>query len=310
MNDNLKEVRQKSFISPQLAKLTKKYFSDPDWIFEEKFDGIRCIAVCKNKKVKLYSRNQNLLNHKFPSLISFFEKQREKNFIIDGEIVAFDKNKTSFSRLQQYKKEKIQVYFYAFDLLYFDKYDTTDLPQIERKKLLKQKFQFSSKFRYTPHISKEGLKFYKKACKKHLEGIIAKKKDAKYLSKRTSDWLKFKCSNSQEFIIIGYTDPEKSRIGFGSLLLGYFDKSKLKYAGKVGTGFDFAFLKSFHQKLKKIETQKSKLKGLRLKNAHFVQLKYVAQIEFSEWTHDNKLRHPRFIALRSDKRPFQVIKEG
>lgn len=310
MIKKLKVRSQPNFISPELATLTEKYFSDKDWLFEEKFDGIRCIVVSKNGTVNLYSRNHNKLNQKFPTLLEPFKKQRSKNFIIDGEIVAFEKGITSFSKLQQVKKEKVSVYFYAFDLLYFDKYDLKDQPLIERKKLLKQKFRFSTKFRYTPHILKNGEAYYKKACKKGLEGIIAKRKDSRYLSKRTRNWLKFKCSNRQEFVIIGYTEPQKSRIGFGALLIGFYDKGKLKFAGKVGTGYDFEFLKTFSQKIKKIETNKKLVsEKIPLKNLHFVRPKYVCEIAFSEWTKDLKLRHPRFIALRFDKPAKKVFKE-
>lgn len=307
---NLKVKNQPNFITPQLATLTEKYFSNKDWIYEEKFDGIRCIVVSKKGVINLYSRNHNKLNLKFPSLLEAFQKQKNKNFIIDGEIVAFDRNITSFSKLQRYKKEKVSICFYAFDLLYFDKYNLKNLQLIERKKLLKEKFRFSTKFRYTPHILKNGEAFYKKACKKGLEGIIAKRKDSKYLSKRTRAWLKFKCSNRQEFVIIGYTNPQKSRIGFGALLIGFYDKGKLKFAGKVGTGYDFEFLKNFSEKLKKIETNKKLvLEKLPSKNVHFVKPKYVCEIAFSEWTKDLKLRHPRFIALRFDKPPKKVVKE-
>ena len=310
MNIFLKLKNQPNFITPQKATLTEKYFSDKDWIYEEKFDGIRCIVVKKNNKVTLYSTNKNKLNLTYPQLVKIFEKQRKKNFIIDGEIVAFEKGITSFSKLQQVKREKISVYFYAFDLLYLDKCDLKDQKLIDRKKLLKKNFAFSSKFRYTSHILKNGEAFFKKACKKGLEGIIAKRAASKYLSKRTRDWLKFKCSNRQEFVIIGYTDPERSRIGFGALLIGFYKKGKIKYAGKVGTGYDFEFLKTFFSKLKKIESKRAyPIDGKLPKKAHLVRAKYVAEIAFSEWTKDDKLRHPRFIALRFDKSPKQVVKE-
>ncbi|NGX62882.1 MAG: hypothetical protein KR126chlam6_00284 [Candidatus Anoxychlamydiales bacterium] len=310
MKLNLKSRSQPYFIAPQLATLTEKYFYDKDWIYEEKFDGIRCIVVCKNGVVNLFSRNRNKLNKTYSEILEAFKNQKKKNFIIDGEIVAFDGKITSFSKLQQVKKEKITTYFYAFDLLYFDKYDFKDQKLIDRKKFLRQNLKFSTKIRYTPHIIKNGEKLFKKACSLGGEGIIAKKAASKYVSKRTRDWLKFKCSNRQEFIIIGYTDPEKSRIGFGALLIGFYDKTTLKFAGKVGTGYDFAFLKSFSQKLKKIETSKKQIKEkIALKNIHFVRLKYVAEIAFSEWTKDDKLRHPRFIALRYDKPIKKVVKE-
>ncbi|OGN60640.1 MAG: hypothetical protein A3F40_01915, partial [Chlamydiae bacterium RIFCSPHIGHO2_12_FULL_27_8] len=260
----------------------------------------------KNKKVKIFSRNKNILNKKFKILAQEFSKIK-KNCILDGEIVAFDKGKTSFSKLQRVLKNKTKVYFYAFDLLYLNDKDLRDESLIDRKKILKEKFVFTNLFRYTKHIEKEGEKFFKKACKKGLEGIIAKKKDSKYFSKRTKDWLKFKCHLGQELIIIGFTKPKKTRIGFGALHLGYFDKNILKYAGKVGTGFDFDFLKSFSKKLKKIKTKKNYFENL--KDTEFVKLKYVAQIDFTEWTRDKKLRHPRFLGLRDDKNPKKVVKE-
>lgn len=302
-----KEKKHPGFVKPELARLAKKAFSDKDWIYETKFDGIRCIAVKKDKKITLYSRNKNKLNANYPDLVTAITKQRQNNFVIDGEIVAFEKGVTSFSKLQQIKKEKIAVYFYVFDLIYFDQYSTKNLPLLERKKLLKKYFQFSTKFRYTSHMKKEGEKFYKKACKKGLEGVMAKKADSKYLSKRTSEWQKFKCSERQELIIIGYTKPEGQRIGFGALLIGYFENGKLKFAGKVGTGYDFEFLKNFSNKLKAIETEKNYFR--KIKNAKFVRLKYVAEIAFTQWTKDGKLRHPRFIGLRSDKSPKSVVKE-
>lgn len=307
---NFKISKQPTFIYPELATLTDKYFSNKDWIFEEKFDGIRCLVVKNKKGVTLYSRNKNILNSTYPQLVQEFKKQKAKNFILDGEIVAFEKGKTSFSKLQQVKRKDIKVYIYVFDLLFFEKYDLRNQKLIDRKKLLKANFKFSKTFRYTEHINEKGVEFHKKACKEGLEGIIAKYKYSKYLSKRTKDWLKFKCSTGQELVIAGYSDPEGSRLGFGSLLLGYFENSEFKFAGKVGTGYDFSFLKSFSKKLKEIETKKSPFsKKIPLKNIHFVKLKYVAQIGFTEWTTDNKLRHPRFLGLRMDKAPKDVIKE-
>lgn len=311
MKEKQKIRNQPSFINPELSALTEEYFSDEDWIYEEKFDGIRCLVVKKNNNVTLYSRNKNILNSAYPELVDEFKKQKTKNFILDGEIVAFEKGKTSFSKLQQVKRQKIKVFIYIFDLLFFDKYDLRDQKLIDRKKVLKDNFKFSNIFRYTPHIVKNGEAYFKKACKKGREGIIAKNKDSKYVSKRTRAWLKFKCSNRQEFAVAGYTDPQGQRKGFGSLLIGYFDKKQFKFAGKVGTGYDTRFLEGFSKKLKKIETKKKPFKEKTpLKNKHFVKLKYVAEIAFSEWTKDGKLRHPRFIGIRSDKSPKEVVKEN
>jgi DNA ligase D-like protein (predicted ligase) len=306
----MKETKQKKFISPMKAYLTKKYFSSSDWIYEEKFDGIRAIVVKKDNKVTLYSRNKNILNKKFPSIVKELEKLKTKNYIADSEIVAFDKNITSFSKLQKMKKEKTKIYMYIFDLLYFDKFDLRDEDLLKRKEILKKNLKFSNKIRYTKHILKQGEKFFKKMCSLKKEGVIAKRKDSKYLSKRSTSWLKFKCSNRQEFIIIGYTKAQRSRIGFGALLLGYYDKNSLRYAGKVGTGFNDAYLKSFYQKLKKIKSIKNPtIDSIKEKNINFIKPKYVAEISFSEWTCDNKLRHPSFLGLRSDKKLKEVVKE-
>ncbi len=309
MIEKIKIKNQPRWISPMLATLTEKYFSDPDWIYEEKFDGIRAIVIKNKDKVLIYSRNKNLQNSKFPSLVEVLKKQKEKNFILDGEIVAFEKGITAFSKLQQYKKQKIDVYFYAFDLLHFDKYSLINMSLIDRKKALKKHIRFSKKLKYTPHVAKEGEKYLKKACKKGWEGIIAKQKDSKYISKRTRNWLKFKCSNRQEFLIVGYTQPQRSRVGFGALLIGYYEKGKIRFAGKVGTGYDTQFLKKFSKKLKSLETSRKYLEKLP-NNAHFVRPCLVAEIAFTEWTSDGKLRHPRFIGLRHDKKPRSVVREG
>ncbi len=310
MKKNKIEKKEPVFISPMLATLTYDYFSDNDWIYEPKLDGIRCIVVKKDRKVTLYSRNRNNLNKRFSSLLPLFQKQKS-NFILDGEIVAFDKKVTSFSKLQQSEKSKTPIYFYAFDLLYFDKYDLRKIDLLERKRILKTNFEFSSHFRYTPHKTKEGEKYFSLACKKGWEGVMAKKADSKYLSKRSRDWLKFKCGNRQEFIIGGYTDPEGSRVGFGALLIGFRKNGKLKYAGKVGTGYDREFLKKLSSRLKKIERSSSPFsdeKTQKLK-AHWVRPSIVCEISFTEWTEDGKLRHPSFLGLRFDKPAKLVIKE-
>ncbi|MFA6119032.1 MAG: non-homologous end-joining DNA ligase [Parachlamydiales bacterium] len=310
MKEKFKIKKQPEFIKPQLATLTKNYFSNEEWIYEEKFDGIRCIAVKKGSKVTLFSRNKNILNERFPSIVNALIKQKIDNFIIDGEIVAFDNGITSFAKLQQAYKEKMNIYFYVFDLLYLDKYDLMNQKLLDRKALLEKSLEFDDKIRFTKHIFKDGEKFYRQACKKGLEGIMAKKADSKYLSRRTNTWLKFKCINRQEFIIVGFTDPEGERIGFGSLLLGYFENGKLKYAGKVGTGYNFDFLKQFSKKLKMIEIKKSYFPDEAIKNSHFVKLNYVGEVGFTEWTNDNKLRHPRFLGLREDKKSYEVVKES
>lgn len=297
------------YISPHLATLTEDYFSHKDWIFEEKFDGIRCIAVKSGKKVSLYSRNHKSLNQDFPEIVKALES-RSKDFVVDGEIVAFDGKVTSFSKLQQRKREKIKTFFYIFDLLIWDGKDLRRETLLERKKQLKALFPFHGIIRYTKHVKKNGGAELKKACKNGLEGIIAKKGDAPYVSRRTRDWLKFKCSSGQELVIGGYTEPQGSRVGFGALLVGYYNKGGFQYAGKVGTGYDIALLKALGAKLRKLERQTCPFTTKpREKKVHFVRPILVCEIGFTEWTREGKLRHPRFLGLRKDKLAKRVKRE-
>jgi bifunctional non-homologous end joining protein LigD len=166
--------------------------------------------------------------------------------------------------------------------------------------------------RFTEHRETEGEDYYRRACQKGWDGTIAKNADSAYLSKRTRDWLKFKCKQEQEFVIGGYTDPRGGRSGFGALLLGYYRGAKLVYAGKVGTGFNQDLLRRLGKKLARLETPVSSFAedGLPRRGVHWVKPKLVAQIGFTEWTAGGKLRHPRFLGLRHDKRPEDVVREG
>lgn len=301
-------MKRACYHSLELATLTTEPFSDKNWIFEEKFDGIRCLAVRSNGKVSLYSRNRNRLD--FPEIVKELESKKGKDFVADGEIVAFDGKVTSFSKLQNRNREKLSIYYYVFDLLFFDQTSLTNEPLLERKKILKDKFPFGKKIRYTPHVKEKGEAFFQRAQTKGLEGIIGKRIDSPYRSGRTRDWLKFKTSASQEFVIGGYTDPKGERIGFGALLVGYYDKKGFQYAGKVGTGFDTTLLSSLSKQLKSREQSSCPffLKP-KEKTAHFVRPNLMCEVGFTEWTKDGKLRHPRFLGLRKDKSAKSVKKE-
>jgi len=298
------------WIAPQLATLIDEPFSDQNWIFEEKFDGIRCIAIRSNGKVSLYSRNHKSLNRDFPEIVSALEAKKSKDYVVDGEVVAFAGRVTSFSKLQNRARKKTALHFYLFDLLFWDKEPLTKLCQLERKKWLKAHFPFGGPIHYTPHVKASGEAFYKKMCNRGLEGAIAKRADASYKSKRSRNWLKFKCSKGQELVIGGYTKPQGSRKHFGALLLGYYKNGKFCYAGKVGTGFDTAMLSTLGAKLKKLQRKSSpfdeEIKG---KHLHFVRPSLICEIGFTEWTDDGKLRHPRFLGLRHDKPAKKVTKE-
>ena len=321
VKDRLKSKKQPEWMSPMLAKLTHDTFSDKNWIYERKWDGVRCVVVNKDNKVKLYSRNHKELNNTYPEVVEAFEDQKTKNFICDGEIVAFDGKITSFSKLQgrmqltdpeDALKTGINVYCYTLDLMYLDQFDLTDLPLRARKSLLKNALDFKDPIRFTTHRNEQGEKYHQEACKKGWEGLIAKKGDSTYVHSRSTNWLKFKCVNQQEFVIGGYTEPQGQRIGFGALLVGYFDNSKFKYAGKVGTGYDDKLLKNLSEKMHKIERKSNPFDSddIKSKGVHWVEPKIIGEIGFTEWTHDGKLRHPRFLGLRHDKKPKEVVKES
>jgi len=310
-----------TFIKPMLAQLTNDRFSDKNWIFERKLDGERCLIFKKGQNIILKSRNNKILNESYPELVAAAKELYSIDCILDGEIVAFKKKETSFSLLQQRfgvnyaaKKSppKIPIYYYAFDILYYDGYLVTDLPLLTRKTILKMVIPPKNKvLEYVEHKDEKGTLYFKQACKNKWEGLIAKKKKSLYLSKRSPNWLKFKCSNEQEFVIAGYTDPKGSRINFGALLLGYFEKEKLKYAGKVGTGFNEETLKELGKKLKKNEIKKNPFINYdeTTKNIHWVKPILVCEVKFSEWTKTNKLRHPSYLGLRLDKAAKEVVQE-
>jgi DNA ligase D-like protein (predicted ligase) len=199
----------------------------------------------------------------------------------------------------------------AFDLLNLNGEDITDRPLLERKRLLRNSFHFQDPLRFTTHRVKDGEAAYRAACERGDEGVIAKLAESAYEGGRSRHWLKFKCSRDQEFVVVGYTAPKGARVGLGALLLGYYDGRELVYAGKVGTGFDDATLRTLHEQLVRIEQPTSPVtKGLvREPSVHWVRPQLVAQVAFSEWTRDGKLRHPRYLGLRTDKSPDEVVRE-
>jgi len=320
--NKLRKAPQPEWISPMLATLTDKRFSDKDWIFERKLDGERCLAFRHDNNMRLMSRNQKELNNTYPELVDSLLKLKSNDFIVDGEIVAFEGDKTSFSRLQgrmqirnrqAAMRSNIKVFYYLFDLLYLGGYDVAGLELRHRKMLLMNLFSEEPErlVRYTEHREEEGLAYFKDACAEGWEGLIAKRASSPYSSKRSRDWLKFKCSYGQELVIGGYTEPRSSRIGFGALLVGYYEGNHLVYAGKVGTGFNENMLQNLGERLSSIERRTSPFADYTLpaKGVHWVEPELVGQIGFSEWTPDGRLRHPRFLGLRDDKDPHEVVKE-
>lgn len=243
-----------------------------------------------------------------------------ESYIADGEVVAFKGDVTSFEQLQrrmqvrdpaEARRRGVKVFYYLFDLVYLNGYDLTNVPLVHRKALLKTAFEFRDPLRYTGHREREGEAYYREAGRKGWEGVIAKHSESAYVAGRSRDWLKFKCWEEQEFVIGGFTDPLGSRAGFGALLLGYYEGSGFRYAGKVGTGFDTGVLIRLAKKLAPLEIQHSPFaeEVKAGKGVHWVRPKLVAQVSFTQWTRDGRLRHPRFLGIRRDKDPREVVRE-
>lgn len=315
----LRRRRQPAWTAPMLATLTHGGFADPAWLAERKLDGVRCLAFRHGERVRLRSRNRQDLNATYPELVAELEDEPSTDFVADGELVAFAGTRTSFARLQQRigihdpdeaRRSGIAVYLYLFDLLHLDGRDVTRLPLHDRKRLLKHALSFHGHVRFTPHRVGVDEARLAEACRKGWEGLIAKRADAPYVHHRSRDWLKLKCGNRQELVIGGYTDPKGSRVGFGALLVGYYEDGDLRYAGKVGTGYDDALLASLADRLARLERDACPFaRTPREKGAHWVSPKLVGEVGFTEWTEDGKLRHPRFLGLRSDKSPTEVKRE-
>jgi len=309
-----------SWIDPMLATLTDRRFSDPNWIFEHKLDGERCLAFGRTGAIRLLSRNQQNLNNTFPEVAEALEAETQHDWVVDGEVVAFEGNRTSFAKLQgrigikdpeQARRSGIAVFYYIFDLVYLDGFDLTGVGLEHRKDLLQRMLDFRAPLRFMIHRNTKGEALYREACQQGLEGLIAKRRQSPYTHGRSADWLKFKCINEQELVIGGFTDPAGSRIGFGALLLGYYERGQLKYAGKVGTGFDQATLIRLRRRLDARVTRRSPFteEDIAERGTHWVRPDLVAQIGFTEWTHDGKLRHPRFLGIRPDKAAKDVVRE-
>jgi bifunctional non-homologous end joining protein LigD len=314
-------ARLPAWVEPELATLTRDRFSDPGWIFERKLDGERCLAFREGSAVRLMTRNKKEISATYPELASAVAAQAAIDFIVDGEIVAFEGRRTSFARLQRRMQEahpepdllrSVRVYFYLFDVMHVGEHDVRGLPLRDRKTLLRKLVSFADPLRLTPHRNGDGEEYWRQACGRGWEGLVAKRADAPYRAGRSRDWLKFKCENSQEFVIGGYTDPRGERTGFGALLLGYYQSDgRLAYAGKVGTGFDERTLTSLHATLAGLERTRPPFDhgDPPRPGAHWTEPRLVAQVAFTEWTGAGQLRHPSFLGLRDDKDPADVVRE-
>jgi DNA ligase D-like protein (predicted ligase) len=309
------------WIAPMLATLTDRPFSDPAWIYETKLDGQRSLLFRRGDDIRLMTRNRKDRTSHYPDLERAARAAIGADLIADGEIVAFDGPRTSFSRLQGRMQNarpsaalvaQQPVIYYLFDLLWADGRDLRGLPLTERKDALRDAIAFDDPLRYSDHLDEDGELALRAACEQGLEGLIAKRAASPYVAGRSREWLKFKCVLEQEFVVLGWTDPQRSRHGIGALLVGYFEDGDLRYAGKVGTGFDQRELDRLAGKLSRIERPGPPLAdtaGVQKKGVHWAEPELVAQVGFGEWTPDGKLRHPRYLGLRDDKAATEVVRE-
>jgi DNA ligase D-like protein (predicted ligase) len=232
------------------------------------------------------------------------------DFVVDGEVVAFAGGNTSFARLARRGHERVAVFLYVFDVMHLGAADTRPLPLHERKRLLRGALSFHGPVRLTPYRRREGEALFEDACRKGWEGLIAKRADSAYTSARSRDWLKLKCSAEQELVVGGYTAPKGSREELGALLVGYFEGDRLRYAGKVGTGFGRDTLRDLAARLRPLERDRSPFdEPVRAKDTTWVEPELVVQVGFGEWTRHGRLRHPRYLGIREDKAAREVVRE-
>jgi bifunctional non-homologous end joining protein LigD len=303
------------FISPQLALLVDKPPSGDDWVHEIKFDGYRTQAHILGGKVRLFTRSGKDWTDKYPGIAKALAKVKD-DAVIDGEVVYLDEQgRSDFQKLQGALKagRPNELVFYVFDLLYQDGKEMTSLPLIARKDRLEKiiKKLKSPLVRLSEHFRVPGRDLLDASCRHGLEGIVSKRVDTPYVPGRHDDWLKSKCLQRQEFVVGGFTEPRGARSGFGALLLGVYEGQKLRYSGRVGTGFDAKLLGDIHAKLKKLETKTSpfELHSPKGKDIHWIKPKLVAEAAFAEWTSDHILRAPVFHGLRADKAPQEIVHE-
>jgi bifunctional non-homologous end joining protein LigD len=312
------KARQPDWIEPQLATLVDQMPADENWLHEIKFDGYRLLCRVTDGDVRLFTRNNNDWTAKLSAQAEAVARLGLKQAWLDGEAVVFtDHGRSSFQALQNAFDSRFTgtIVYCVFDLLYLNGYDLRSTPLIERKRLLASLLHRSRdpQLRYSDHIIGDNQASLEEACRQGLEGLIVKRLDAGYRSGRGRSWLKVKCEQRQEFVIGGFTEPAGARQGFGALLVGFYEDAKLRYAGKVGTGFSESLLKTLHRTLLSLERPTAPFvnppRGAEAKGAHWVRPELVAEIRFAEWTKEGILRQPSFQGLRTDKPATAIGRE-
>jgi bifunctional non-homologous end joining protein LigD len=305
-----------SRVEPMLATLTDHPFSDPNWLFEIKWDGVRALARIENRAFTLRSRNSIDFTQRYPELASLPDALAARQAILDGEIVALDaQGRGDFERLQERMHvrapaenlvAKMPVVYFAFDLLYCDGYDLREAPLLERKQLLQRLLHASERFRYSDHQLEHGKELFELAKETGLEGIVGKRVDSPYISDRSAYWMKLKVTKTLDAVVGGWTESRTAALPFGSLLLGLYEGKKLRFIGHVGSGFDAKKLKELSGKLKELAAPACPFDAVPETNEKpsWVSPALVARVKFSGWTQEHSLRHPVFLALREDARPI------
>ena len=318
------------FIEPMKARLVDEPPKHGDWLYELKFDGIRAMAIKNDRKVSLVSRNGNKLDGRFPEIVEAVKNLPVREYVIDGEVVALDEDgRSSFQLLQGLEMEgrKAPLRFYVFELLQLDGKSLLGLPLEQRKQVLAKICEnVGDPIRYSGEISGDVKSLLAEVKRRGLEGLIGKQRNSVYEpGRRSGTWIKLKCINEQEFVIGGYTPPAGSRKYFGAILVGYYEIGKLRFAGKVGSGFTEKSLSMLHKKFRGEEHDDCPFVDLpskqggewvqgitpsMMKKMHWVNPKFVAEIKFAEWTRDQKLRQPVFLGMREDKAATEVKREA
>ncbi len=302
-----------AFREPMLAQLVKplEHTGGSGWLYERKLDGLRCVAVRSGERVELWSRNHLSFNARFPAVVAALRALAVEDVTLDGELVAYSGSRTSFAELQR-PEARTHPVLAVFDLLDLLGRDVTDLALTDRKRLLAHALQGApAGLQLVEPLEGDPLTLLQTACEAGWEGLVAKRATSLYHSGRSADWQKLKCMASQELVVGGWTDPSGARVGLGALLVGYFDDGgSLRYAGKVGTGFSDKLLRSLLLELRGRATDTSPFADpVPMKRVHWVQPELVAEVSFSEWTRDGRLRHPSFQGLRPDKAATEVRRE-
>lgn len=311
-------------IEPMRATLVNKAFSNPEWLYETKWDGIRALCFIENGQARLVSRQEKEMGFRYPELLGIAHNIRAEQAILDGEIITLnEKGLPSFQLLQARigleDSEDIQrlaclhpAIYYVFDIIYYNGFNLMACPLLDRKTLLKASVVENDTVRYSEHIFEHGEQFFHDAERLGIEGVIAKHKDSPYLQKRSNTWLKFKTQKRQEVVIAGYTEPRGTRPLFGALVVGlYTERGEFHCAGHVGGGFNYQSLEHVYGLMQGLKTDTSPFNGLPHTNEPVQWLipKLVCEVKFTEWTADKRMRHPIFMGIRDDKDPRQCIYE-